>query len=623
MSMEPRTSPYFTIENLGVGDLRLTSAPLVQITGPGSNDFSVVVQPDSVVPASDTTEFRLVFRPVQSGLRTATVVIPNNDPEASPYTFAIEGRAFYRLEDAHSLPMTHATDDVVYATSGSGWMAVALRNISGDRGMAASTTPDWTTLYQTSAVAGAGAEFIAVAPGSATPNHYARITGDGSCLAEMKQAEGILSLGGTTWSLPVESILKPYNVVLTAGHEYYFAADPLSGGDVSLFVLRPSRISGSRSDYDWGSDSQGPGGREWVAFTAPESGWYGVVVIGEPENSTYWMMTAEEALPDMWVHGNNHSIASGTTNWSSLSQTLFPETATLGSFSRTFTIRNDGYKDLALTGTPAVQIEGLNIEDFSVTQMPSTSVGLRGGTTPFTVTFHPRARGFRQATVVIPSSQADKDPYTFVVGGWADASLMEVNCNGTVISNSPTLAPCAGANDFGQLTCGLGHRARDFVIHSHGDIRLGLTGTPLVDVAGENSDDFVVDTAGLNTLIQPGNSTSFRVTFQPQEAGQRQALIRIPSDDPGGNPYEFPVQGEGVVPEIAGIRLLESSQLELRWMSVWGARYAIRSADTVDGDFADWVAQDIAASPPTNSAVIQLNATNTARFYRVEVQSQQ
>lgn len=81
----------FTISNTGDGDLLLTGIPPVTVEGVNADDFTVIRQPDAVIHPGESTSFDVEFRPLGSGLRTATLVVPNNDPDEDPYTFAIQG----------------------------------------------------------------------------------------------------------------------------------------------------------------------------------------------------------------------------------------------------------------------------------------------------------------------------------------------------------------------------------------------------------------------------------------------------------------------------------------------------------------------------------------------------
>src|SRR5580700_2003479 len=85
-----RLTRTFTIQNSGTGSLSLTGVPNVQITG--SSDFTVTLQPVSPVQIDNpTTTFRITFNPSSAGLKTATVIIPNNDANEGSYQFTIQG----------------------------------------------------------------------------------------------------------------------------------------------------------------------------------------------------------------------------------------------------------------------------------------------------------------------------------------------------------------------------------------------------------------------------------------------------------------------------------------------------------------------------------------------------
>jgi len=82
----------------------------------------------------------------------------------------------------------------------------------------------------------------------------------------------------------------------------------------------------------------------------------------------------------------------------------------------TFTIENLGDATLNLGGSPMVDISGTNADEFVVTQTPSTPIASSGGTT-FEITFTPREKGQRSATVFISNDDADENPYDFSVMG--------------------------------------------------------------------------------------------------------------------------------------------------------------------------------------------------------------
>jgi len=84
--------------------------------------------------------------------------------------------------------------------------------------------------------------------------------------------------------------------------------------------------------------------------------------------------------------------------------------------SVTFTIENRGGVNLDLTGLPRVQITGASAKDFKVTVQPSSPI-LPIESTTFEITFTPGFIGPRTATVSIPNTDSDENPYQFSLVG--------------------------------------------------------------------------------------------------------------------------------------------------------------------------------------------------------------
>ncbi len=78
----------YTVDNPGAASLTLH--PVV-ITGPQAADFSMVSQPADLVPPNGSTTFTVRFDPSATGLRSATLSIPNNNSNTNPYNFSIQG----------------------------------------------------------------------------------------------------------------------------------------------------------------------------------------------------------------------------------------------------------------------------------------------------------------------------------------------------------------------------------------------------------------------------------------------------------------------------------------------------------------------------------------------------
>ena len=123
------------------------------------------------------------------------------------------------------------------------------------------------------------------------------------------------------------------------------------------------------------------------------------------------------------------TILNGTTTTSGnaayATQTIGTPTA------HTFSIYNRGGKNLNLTNSPIVEIlagvpSGTS-GDFVVTTQPaSNTVGAESSTT-FVITFTPSYAGYRSATVRIYSNDSDENPYTFIIDGTGQCSVVGAN----------------------------------------------------------------------------------------------------------------------------------------------------------------------------------------------------
>jgi hypothetical protein len=88
----------FTIRNYGGSNLILSGAPLVSIAG--STDFILTATPATPIVSLGGTTFSIQFNPSSLGLKTATITIPNNDPNEAPYTFTIQGTGIQTFFDS-------------------------------------------------------------------------------------------------------------------------------------------------------------------------------------------------------------------------------------------------------------------------------------------------------------------------------------------------------------------------------------------------------------------------------------------------------------------------------------------------------------------------------------------
>ncbi|MCG8471884.1 MAG: choice-of-anchor D domain-containing protein, partial [Desulfobacterales bacterium] len=182
-------------------------------------------------------------------------------------------------------------------------------------------------------------------------------------------------------------------------------------------------------------------------------------------------------------------------------------------------------------------------------QQPGSSIQ-PGQSTTFAVTFDPDQTGDRKATLSIANSDTDATPYTFAIQGTGVAPEIAISGNGNAIVNGSTTPSAANHTDFGDVDTGTGALTRTFTIQNSGTGTLSLSGDPLVSVSGDHASEFTVSQQP-GSSIQPGQSTTFAVTFDPDQTGDRKATLSIANSDTNANPYTFAIQGTGVAPEIA------------------------------------------------------------------------
>ncbi|MCB1087946.1 MAG: choice-of-anchor D domain-containing protein, partial [Verrucomicrobiae bacterium] len=166
-----------------------------------------------------------------------------------------------------------------------------------------------------------------------------------------------------------------------------------------------------------------------------------------------------------------------------------------------------------------------------------------GETATFTVVFTPTVAARRTARINIASNDPDSNPYSIAVEATGvpgpDPILWVFDSNGR--SNSDTVP-------FGTVNLG-NSRTKTFEITNAGSANLANLS---ISKSGTNAADFTLGTLGA-TVVAPGGTTTFTVTFAPGADGTRTANLRIVSNDPFDNPFDLTLTGTGngvIEPEI-------------------------------------------------------------------------
>ena len=125
-------------------------------------------------------------------------------------------------------------------------------------------------------------------------------------------------------------------------------------------------------------------------------------------------------LPEINLVGNTIDILNGDSLPSVTDDTDFGSTdVSTGLVNKTFTIQNIGSVNLNLTGTPIVEITGVDASEFSVTTQPSATTIAGLGSLTFVVSFNPSTVGLKSAAISIANDDTtdSENPYTFSIQG--------------------------------------------------------------------------------------------------------------------------------------------------------------------------------------------------------------
>jgi hypothetical protein len=309
----------------------------------------------------------------------------------------------------------------------------------GDAYILKSLRPDITAAYTEPDYYGGGWQFHLI-------THFLPGGGNGTYTLEVRTSDGagnIVSLGQKTILCDNEGDPKPFGAIdtpvqggIAMGNSYFnwgWALTPI-----------PSKIPTDGSSIDVFVDGVNMGHPEYGLYRSDIAAFFPGYANSDSAvgyfkiNTTlwtdglhiiWWSVTDDMANnsimgsryfyiqngPEIEIRGTGHLIAHGDTKPSVTDWTDYREVvANMNTVGHTFTIHNTGGDTLHLTGlTGRVTVVG---EGFSVTNQPGEYV-LPGDTAYFAIRFAPASLGLKIATVTIPSSDADENPYTFGIQG--------------------------------------------------------------------------------------------------------------------------------------------------------------------------------------------------------------
>ncbi|KPJ58374.1 MAG: hypothetical protein AMJ46_14285, partial [Latescibacteria bacterium DG_63] len=130
-----------------------------------------------------------------------------------------------------------------------------------------------------------------------------------------------------------------------------------------------------------------------------------------------------------------------------------------------------------------------------------------------------------------------------MVGGGPE---IEIRGNSQIIADGDTTPSPNDHTDFGDAYIVNDSVTRTFTIKNIGSKVLNLRGGPdKVIITG--SSGFTVTQQPASPVVASGGTTTFEITFDPSSSGTKTAIISIANNDDDENPFDFVIQGQGVL----------------------------------------------------------------------------
>lgn len=221
-------------------------------------------------------------------------------------------------------------------------------------------------------------------------------------------------------------------------------------------------------------------------------------------------------------------------------------TVNLGTHAElTYTIKNTGTGNL--TGIVATTT-GTNAADFTVVTAPATTLA-PDATTKVKVRFTPSAAGNRQAVLNIGSNDSDENPFLGNLYGQGNP-VGEIQ----VLKGTTNLVSGTSVIGFGEV---------DVYASKTITVTIKNTGTAtLYSIYPEVSDP---SGGGFRRIsypaseLEPGESTTFKIEFNPQSSGVHTASLEIQNSDSDENPFILSLTGTGARTDLGDLNVLKGS----------------------------------------------------------------
>jgi ELWxxDGT repeat protein len=202
---------------------------------------------------------------------------------------------------------------------------------------------------------------------------------------------------------------------------------------------------------------------------------------------------------------------------------------------RSFTVRNTGVTDLALSGLTK---DGVNSSDVTLGALSATTL-TAGATATFDVTFTPGLVGARAAAIHVLSNDVDEGSFDIALTATGSAGVPDI----AVEFPAGTLRPDdAAIIDYGVTALNT-PVVRTLTLRNTGGAALSITGFSVDGAAGNQ---FLVGTPS-STNIAAGGTATVDVAFSATTPGSKLAALHVLSNDLDEGSYDIELHGIGTI----------------------------------------------------------------------------
>jgi len=467
----------FTLMNNGSGTLQILA---ISISGTNNSEFVVIGNPEASLAPGESMSVVLRFAPTAEGNRVAQVRIDTNDTDdgtgdPSEFVFAVGGAGHEvggpneaEIEIRGNAQVINDGDLAAGTADHTGFGALRLNNAertrtytifnTGDQTLTISgitltgrNAGDYVVLDQIESIdAGQSATFrvrfdpnslgkkialVNVFSNDADESSFVfRVSGrgatnggpgDGAAEIDVQGNGQSIADGDTSPSRADHTVFgavgvndatrtRTFTIFNTGTASLDINELSLFGRDADNFVIlnQPTSVeAGGSATFQVRFDPDGLGDRRADVR----------VLSNDADEGEYTFRVRGRGVDNAPVGDGEITIAGllqiedGDTSSSVPEGTHFGPAAPGTAIVRTFTITNTGTGVLNLTG-PFVRIVGRNPSQFSITQLPDSSLGI-GESTFFTVQFNPGSIGQKRATVEVLSDDANEAIFNFDIVG--------------------------------------------------------------------------------------------------------------------------------------------------------------------------------------------------------------